>query len=922
MSAIESLHKLGQSLWYDNIQRRLIEDGTLPRMISAGDIRGITSNPSIFNAAISKTSDYDSALTPMAWAGWNAEEIFIQLAVEDIRAAADLFRPLYLSSKGGDGYVSLEVSPTLANDTEGTLREAIRLWNLVNRPNLMVKIPATKAGIPAIRGAIAAGINVNVTLIFSLTRYTEVMEAYLSGLEDRVAQGLPVEQIASVASFFISRVDSEVDSRLAELAKSNPKAGHLMGKAAIANAKMAYSLFLEKFNSERFGLLEKAGARKQRPLWASTSTKNPNYRDVIYIEELIGADTVNTVPPQTLDAYGDHGKARLSLGEDLQGAKATLEGLEKIGVSMADVTEKLERDGVKAFEDAYAALLDSIEKRRKAAQAELGDLKEIVAGRVKMMSEMGCSKRVHAHDASLWTADPKGQEEIRKRMGWLTAPETSRKLIPDLEAALAKAQADGYTHVVLLGMGGSSLAPEVMRLVCGVGNANGKPGLDLVILDSTDPGQVKQTLDWAPMEHTLYIVASKSGTTSEVNAFKDFFWAKAQEKFGDKAKDHFIAVTDPGTPVAAMAEALGYRHVFLADPAVGGRNSALTAFGMVPAALMGLDVKRLLDRGQWMADQCAADVPAGRNPGLVLGAALGMASLQGRDKLTLIADPLWQPLGAWLEQLIAESSGKEGKGILPIDEEPVMTVDHYGKDRIFVYLKSDGGKQAFVDTLKSKGLPVLTLTSADPYDLAAEFYRWELATAVACAVLGVNSFDQPDVQENKTLTKNKLDVFKSVKHLDEGQPVWSGQGGRVYGEAVRGIADAKDLADGIKLFLAQAKPGDYIAINAYLPRNPEMKQKLQALRKKVQALTGMPTTLGFGPRFLHSTGQLHKGGPDSGIFLQITADPAEDIEIPTQGVSFGVLERAQALGDLESLIGRKRRAIRVYLVDSTLEDLL
>jgi transaldolase / glucose-6-phosphate isomerase len=922
MSAIDMLHQFGQSLWYDNIQRKLIEDGTLHKMISKGEIRGITSNPAIFNQAISNTTDYDSALTPMAWAGWDAEKIYTQLAVEDIQAAADLFRPLYESSGGRDGYVSLEVSPYLANDTEATLREAINLWNIVQRPNLMVKIPATKAGLPAIRAAVSTGLNINITLIFSLARYAEVMDAYLAGLEDRVDKGLSIKDIASVASFFVSRVDTFVDTLLQERMASSPNAKKLLGKAAVANARVAYSQFQEIFSGDRFTRLERFGARKQRPLWASTSTKNPNYHDVVYIEELIGEDTVNTVPPQTLDAYRDHGKARLSLGEKVDEARQTLADLESFGIEMADVTATLEQDGVKAFSDAFKVLLQSVDTRRKAAQDELGSLKSVVENRIKEMEEKRFSTHLHAHDAELWTADPKGQEEIRKRMGWLEAPTTSRSLLPQLASAVQKAQQDGFSKVLLLGMGGSSLAPEVMRLVCGVGEVNGRPGLDLTILDSTDPCQVQQATDWAAMDRTLFIVASKSGTTSEVNAFKDYFWALAQQNYGDKAGEHFIAITDPETPVAKNAYDAGYRHVFLADPSVGGRNSALTAFGMVPAAMLGLDVERLLGRGQWMTQQCGADVPAGRNPGLVLGAILGEAAMQGKDKMTILADPLWAPLGAWLEQLIAESSGKDGKGILPIDEEPQMAVERYGPDRIFVYLKSNGAKQWEANELVSHGFPVITLSSNDSYDLTAEFYRWEFATAVACAVLGVNSFDQPDVQVSKTLTKKKLDAYQVDKKLQEGEPLWEGAGGSIFGSFSEDLSKANTLGDVIHEFLHQASAGDYVAINAYLPRNPEMKAELQRFRRIVQELTMLPSTIGFGPRFLHSTGQLHKGGPASGIFLQITSDACADVDIPGQGLSFGILERAQALGDLEALIDRKRRVIRVHMKGSGLAELL
>lgn len=373
MNTTQELHSVGQSVWYDNIQRGLLKNGKLANMIEQGHIRGVTSNPTIFMNAITKSTDYDESLIPMAKEGCSAEEIFWQLAVEDIQAAADLFRPLYEESKKGDGYVSLEVSPYLAQETAKTLSEAQRLWQWVNRPNLMIKIPATKAGLPAITEAIAAGINVNVTLIFSLERYSEVMEAYISGLEIRAGKGMPIDSIASVASFFVSRVDTKIDPRLQEIigkgGRQAESAKALPGKAAIANAKLAYRDFKKVFGTARFQVLKAKGARVQRPLWASTSTKNPNYRDVIYVEELIGPDTVNTMPPQTVDAFLDHGKVRLSLEEGVAEARQSIADLEALGISMMTVTQELENEGVASFADAFTALLKSVEERRKAAVA-------------------------------------------------------------------------------------------------------------------------------------------------------------------------------------------------------------------------------------------------------------------------------------------------------------------------------------------------------------------------------------------------------------------------------------------------------------------------------------------------------------------------------------------------------------------------
>jgi transaldolase / glucose-6-phosphate isomerase len=926
MNTIQKLNELGQSLWYDNIQRGLIESGELEAMIRRGDIRGVTSNPSIFNVAIARSNDYDNALKPMAWAGWTSEEIFYRLAIEDIRAAADLFRPLYEETQGGDGYVSLEVSPYLANDTEGTVAEAKRLWNQVERPNLMVKIPATIAGIPAIRQAIAAGININVTLIFSLARYALVMDAYLSGLEDRVAAGLPIGSIASVASFFVSRVDSKVDKRLETIVRKEGEgaetAANLLGKVAIANSRLAYSLFKATFGDERYARLQEHGAHFQRPLWASTSTKNPAYRDVMYIEELVAADTVNTAPPNTIDLFKEHGEAHLSIDGTEAESDQIMQALENLGISLDEITRQLEEEGVRSFADSFTDLLETIEKRRTIYQAELGPLQQAVQEQVLKLEEENVSQRLFDHDPTLWVQEAAQHTEIKQRMGWLNAPDASRSLIPELKRFIQEIQGDGYTHALLLGMGGSSLAPEVLAETFGPADLEKEFGLDLAVLDSTDPAQVRAAAHRSPVEQTLYIVSSKSGTTSEVHAFLSYFWSLAEEKLGVKAGDHFIAITDPGTSLESLAHERGFRRVFTADPTVGGRNSALISFGLVPAALIGLDIERFLDQALGMAIQCRPDVPAGRNPGLVLGALLGVAALQGRDKLTILTDPELDAFGSWLEQLVAESSGKEGKGIVPVDLEPILKAKNYSSDRLFVYIHTSGKLEDKAERLIQTGHPVPIIELNDGYQLGAEFYRWEIAVAVACSILGVNSFNQPDVQDSKNRTKAKISEFHETGTIEEGNPIWEGKGGRVYGRPFPGLDQAQSLKDVVEQFVKQAGVGDYIAINAYLPRNQRMLNSLQKLRRSILKDTGRATTLGFGPRFLHSTGQLHKGGTNNGVFLQITDELLKDLPIPAQNMTFGTLESAQALGDLEALLARDRRAIRIHLTTADIENLI
>lgn len=883
--SIKKLTALGQSLWYDNIQRKLLVNGELKAMINRGDIRGVTSNPTIFQNAIAKTNDYDAALVPLAWASWDAEKIFWQLAVEDIQEACDLFRPLYDESKGGDGYVSIEVSPLLARDTAGTIKQAQELWTRVNRPNLMVKIPATKEGVPAIRTSIAAGINVNVTLIFSLSRYAEVMNAYLEGIEERVSKDLPVHHIASVASFFVSRVDTKIDPKLAE---DSP----LRGKAAVANAKLAYEQFEAIFTSPRFATLKaRFRARVQRPLWASTGTKNPKYSDTLYVDELIGPDTVNTVPPATLDAFRDHGNATMTITRDLDSMQKIFVDLKALGISMSTVTQELEDEGVKAFDDAFKSLLDSIETRRKAALASIAPLADSVAKRLATLEAESFSKRLWENDVTLWSGadDPEGQAEAAKRLGWLDSVDDARTRLEGYLSFAKQVHSEKIDRVLVIGMGGSSLTAEVLSSL--LANFGITAKLSLAILDSTDPQQLAQAVkDYSP-DKSLYIIASKSGGTAELMAAFDYLWELSKHD-----GSRFIVTTDPGTSLEKMANERGFRKVFNADPMVGGRFSALTDFGLVPAALLGMDFDKFLGNADRMRKQSLAEVPAARNPGVALGALIAESALMGRDKLTVLADAPVAAMAGWVEQVIAESSGKHGKGILPVALEPLGKPEDYGNDRLFVYIKSNGELEAGISELKKAGFPVIEFPMESAYDASAEFFRWEIAISTACHILGINAFDQPDVQDSKLRTIAKIKDYQSTGKLAETD-----------------LVDLKDAKKAIEEFLSKPQAGEFVTINAYLPRTGEMIEALQTLRTNIRAKTKLTVTAGFGPRFQHSTGQFHKGGPNKGRFIQFVYDAENDMDIPGQGLTFGTLIRAQALGDYEALKAAGRKALRIRL---------
>jgi transaldolase/glucose-6-phosphate isomerase len=934
------LQKLGQSIWYDNIRRALIDTGDLANKISGDDLRGVTSNPAIFEKAIAGSTDYDEQMRNLIAAGKDVKEIYEALVIEDIQRTTDLFKQVYEKTGGEDGYVSLEVSPLLANDTEGTVAEAKRLWEAVGRKNTMIKIPATPAGIPAIEQAIAAGLNVNVTLIFSQEVYGEVAEAYVRGLERRLKDGQPVSGIRSVASVFVSRIDTAIDNQLefrirrSDNDAEKDKLAALRGKAAIANAKLLYERFKALFHGDRFAKLAAAGANVQRPLWASTGTKNPTYKDTFYVEELIGPETVDTVPPATFTAFRDHGLVRPSLEEDVDGARNTIRQLGEIGIDLKEVTQKLQDEGVAAFIDSFSTLTDSILSKQAAITsgildrqtAQLGSYEEGVKAALKRADTEQWIRRIWKKDPALWKTDEAHQKIIKNALGWVTVVDGLVEHGEELGAFSDRVRSDGFTHAVLLGMGGSSLCPEVFRRTFG----RQPKALELLVLDSTDPAAVKAIEDAVDLNKAMFIVASKSGSTTEPLMFYKYFFDRVRSVKGDRAGENFVAITDPGTLMEEMAKGDRFRRIFLNPPDIGGRYSALSYFGMVPASLQGFNFRVLLDRAQRATHACAPPVPAQDNPGARLGAILGTLANAGRDKLTLSMSPDIESLGLWIEQLIAESTGKEDKGIVPIAGETLGAPSVYGSDRVFVHIsvgQPDGDTDAKLRSLEAAGHPVVRHRLNDTLDLGEEFFIWEVATAVAGAIIGINAFDQPNVQESKDNTKRLLEVYKKDGALPRQEIGADGDGLTVYCEAQTrdqlGAGSSLDAFIGAHLRRAQA--GDYIALLDYMQETPARESLIQQIRTHLRDALRVATTTGYGPRFLHSTGQLHKGGPPSGLFVQVTVDDALDVPLPGEPFTFGVLKQAQALGDFQSLASRDRRAIRVHLgkdVDAGLHKLL
>jgi glucose-6-phosphate isomerase len=558
---------------------------------------------------------------------------------------------------------------------------------------------------------------------------------------------------------------------------------------------------------------------------------------------------------------------------------------------MSTVVTELEDEGVKSFADAFKTLLAAIEERRSAALASIAPLADSVAKRLATLETESFPKRLWEHDVTLWsgTDDPEGQAEAAKRLGWLDSVDDARARLDGYLSFAKQVHDEKIDRVLVIGMGGSSLTAEVLSSL--LANFGVTAKLSLAILDSTDPAQVAEAVKNYSPDKSLYIIASKSGGTAELMAAFDYLWELSKHD-----GSRFIVTTDPGTSLEKMANERGFRKVFNADPMVGGRFSALTDFGLVPAALMGMDFDKFLGNADRMRKQSLADVPATRNPGVALGALIAESALMGRDKLTVLADAPVSAMAGWVEQVIAESSGKHGKGILPVALEPLGKPEDYGNDRLFVYIKSNGELEAGISELKKAGFPVVEFPMESAYDASTEFFRWEIAISTACHILGINAFDQPDVQDSKLRTIAKIKDYQSTGKLAETD-----------------LVDVKDAKKAIEEFLANPQVGEFVTINAYLPRNNEMIEAIQALRTNIRAKTKLPVSAGFGPRFQHSTGQFHKGGPNKGRFIQFVYDAQSDMDIPGQGLTFGTLIRAQALGDYEALKAAGRKALRIRL---------
>lgn len=927
------LRQAGQSPWLDNISRELLRSGELKSLIKESGLLGVTSNPTIFEKAISRPDGgYDADIKRFIRQGKSSFEIYDALTISDIGKTCDLFLPVFRRSKGEDGFVSLEVSPGLAYEEEKTVREAFRLFQAVRRPNVMIKVPSTPQGVRAVRRLIGMGVNINITLMFSVKHYQEVAGAYLNGLKDLNAKGGDLGKVHSVASVFVSRIDTLIDKRLEGMQEQTRDAAqkteleNLKGKAAVANSKIIYQEFKRIFGSEEFRRLQREGAAIQKVLWGSTSTKNPDYPDLIYVETMIGKNTVNTLPAATLEAFLDHGKVlENSVEEHVEESHRTVESLNAIGIDLIEAGEILQREGVKSFSDSFDSLMRTLEKKRAGKSSTRPSVKvscalsPCLAGAVRQRAEQfekeNFLPRLLQGDSTLWTQDPAHQAIIRNRMGWLGAAEWALGRLHEIQELKQEITRDKIQDIILLGMGGSSLAPEVMDLI--LRRPSQRPGFH--VLDTTDPASVLRVEKTIRLRYTLFIVASKSGSTLETVSQYRYFYEKVQKVLKENAGRNFIAITDSGSALESLAREQNFRKAFINPSDIGGRYSALSFFGLVPAMLTGINGRLILEQAIAAFKFFAEEKTIQKNQAVNSGIVLGELARAGQNKVMIWTSRSLGPFGAWLEQLIAESTGKEGKGIIPVDGDDPAPSGRYGKDCAFLVFSLKGEKTAALQNkiaaVKKAGFSVIGIEWQDKMALGAEFLNWEIATVVSSAVLAIDPFDEPNVQESKDNTGRLLKGFEKSKKFPAGKNLlpWN---------AAKGKRSASSrIQPALKKILSGVGKNSYISLLAFLDRSPETREILGRIQRQLRDLLHRPVLVGFGPRYLHSIGQLYKGGPRQGVFLILLTEPKNDIKIPGASYTFGQLKKAQALGDLQAFQKRDLPVLAVMLEENLMAGL-
>ncbi|MCW5892460.1 MAG: hypothetical protein KIT14_18230 [bacterium] len=887
------LRQLGQSLWLDDVPRSLLRSGELARLVRDGEVTGLAANPACFAQALAHGRDYDDALAALVAAGRTAEAIVDALLVEDVQAAADVLLPVHRETKRADGYVTLRLAPGLAHDAAATVREAKRLWRAVNRPNLMLQIPATAAGLIAIEEAVASGINVHAGLVFSRARADAVIAAYFGGLTRRLEAGMRVDRLASVASFPLHPLDAAVDrlldERIAAAAQSEMRAQleRLKGKAAIAQAKLAHAAFGEQFGPDRFALLTREAAHPQRALWTDTAPVPPAAPEVYYLEALVGAGVVAAVSPRTLAAYRTHGHPEDRLGLALERARAVLEQLAQAGIDLDAVAARLEHEQLAAAADTQRATLATATHRREALRAMArtetlpGPAERALATALRRLETEPVLERLWRHDDTLW---PTPAADGADRLAWLAPGDPA----PDTETLRTFADAvrrDGLDHAVVCGGGGATLAPELLRRSLGVARGF----LDVSVCNPADPAALTATAKRAVPARTLVVLAAPSGDAAPLDAVFRFWWERIAAAAGERAGRHFVALAPAGSALATLARERGFREVFATAPGVSGAWATLSAIGLVPAALMGHDLAKLRERAHRMAAACGVDAPAAQNPGAHLGATLAALARAGRDKLTLLAPDKLAGFAEWLAHLVGGLAPRRSPGLVAVVREPAGPPAVYGKDRAFVQLRLGAHPDRTAATLARAGHPVIGFRLLDGYDLAGEIVRWQVATAVAAHLLQADPFTTP---RTPAVTVDAAPVVALPPALAPAQP---------------------DFASRLGSQLAAARGRRWVALAAFVAPTPRREKLLEDVRGVIRKRFGVATTLAFGARVPEVAAAWHGSGPASAIVLQLTADPTQDVPVPGRPYGFAALQDAEATRTRASLAAERRPVVAVHL---------
>lgn len=903
MTTLQTLHELGQSTWLNYLRNSFIRSGELAERVGAG-VQGVTANALMYQRAIAASSDYDAAIRRQMESGTSVKVIHEALIADDIQRAADVLRPVFEAGNHRDGYVSVELDPAVLHDPSATVAEVRRVLHHIDRYNVMVEVPATATGVEAVRLLIADGVPVNATHIFSVETYERVAEAYIRGLEQYVSSH-SVWRVTptGVASFSLSPIDSAVDPLLDQAGRPD-----LKGKTALALSSVLYGRFREMFSGAAWTKLADKRGQPLRPKWTRTAPRDFELEPLHYVNRLSAPDTIMTFSTVTLGAFLRLREPLAMLEDFAADAETHLAELARLGIDLNIVSQQLQRVHLEASDRQFQALIQTVMRKRDELDlgwvplvSTLGAYEDTAIQGIDELCRERILCRIWDHDYTVWQPKP---TEITNRLGWLHVADVMSGKVAMLEQFTSEVLAEGFSQVLLLGMGGSSLAPELFERT--FGRPSQPPSmpysyLDLLVLDTTDADAVRAVEDKLDLAHTLIIVATKSGGTVEtLSAFKYFYNRLADLVGVDRAGHHFVGITDPRSKITELAAEYRFRNVFLNDPNIGGRYSALSYFGLVPAALVGVNLTELLERASAMAANgmlCDCNT-INENHAARLGAIMGKLAVEGRDKLTLVTSLALSSFGDWAEQLVAESLGKEGRGIVPIVGEPLAEAAAYGNDRLFVHMRLQGDRSydAAVGALAAAGHPVVTLHLKDLYDIGGQFMLWELATAVAGYFLRVNPFDQPNVEEAKVKAREVVARYSAEGSLPTGDL-------------------APSSAEALRQFLRQVRAGDYVAFQAYVPPTAATDKALLRLRERVRGMTGAATTVGYGPRFLHSTGQLHKGDRGNGLFVQFVSDAVTDVAIPDQagaaesGISFDVLKKAQALGDAGALRDAGRRVL-------------